>query len=208
MTVWHRDVTISGLMVTLALATCLGAACATTHAKYDYAAEPDPRKLEYVLGPSDLLHIAVWHNPDLSGDAIVRPDGTITLPLVGDLRAAGRTPGQLRGEIAQRLATFIKDDAATVTVAITAVNSYRFTVSGNVERPGAYSANHYVTLSEAVTLAGGPNKYANAEETVIVRSDPQKGVTKRIPIDYPSVLNGTRPEQDLALMTGDTVYVP
>src|SRR6476619_2812610 len=71
-------------------------ACGHKQPRYDYAAEPDPRKQEYVIGPSDVLRISVWRNPDLSGDAIVRPDGTITLPLVGDLRAAGRTPGQIR----------------------------------------------------------------------------------------------------------------
>jgi polysaccharide export outer membrane protein len=190
----------------LALVTAL-AGCRHQGPRFNYAGEPDPRKQEYILGPSDVLHITVWHNPDLSGDTIVRPDGTITLPLVGDLRAAGRTPGQLRAEITQRLGTFIKDEAAIVTVAVAAINSYRFIVGGNVEHPGTYNANHFVTVSEAMTLAGGPNKFSTPEETVIIRMQGDKG-PRRIPIDYPSILNGTRPDADLPLLAGDTVYVP
>src|SRR5688572_17660081 len=72
--------------------------CATPATSYDYSHEPDPRKTEYVIGASDVLRIHVWRNPDLSGETTVRPDGTITLPLVGDISAAGRTPGQLRAE--------------------------------------------------------------------------------------------------------------
>jgi polysaccharide export outer membrane protein len=180
--------------------------CATTATNYDYASEPDPRKHEFVLGPSDVLHVVVWHNGDLSVDATVRPDGTITLPLVGDLRAAGRTTTELRAEIAQRLGAFIKE-AATVTVAVASVSSYRFTVSGNVERGGAFTAAHYVTVAEALALAGGPNRFGSADETVIMRTD-KDGRPRRIPIDYPAILKGTRPDMNLVLMPGDVVYVP
>ena len=103
---------------------------------YDYAAEPDPRKQEYVLGPSDILHISVWHNPDLSGDATVRPDGTISLPLLGDLNAAGRTPGKLRAEIVAAAGDVHQGRVGHVTVAVVGINSYRFVVTGNVEHPG------------------------------------------------------------------------
>ena len=196
----------------VALYLCLGAAClaacASTGPPYDYKSEPDPRREEYVLGPSDALRITIWRNPDLSGDATIRPDGTVSLPLVGDLKAAGRTPTQLRGEIVQRLATFIKDDSVIVTVAVTGINSYRFVVSGNVERPGAYSANHYVTVVEAMVLAGGPNKFGSPEGTVIIRNDQRGSKLRRIPIDYPAILTGGHPEQDLPLLPGDTVYVP
>jgi len=186
----------------------VGSACPATHqAPFDYASEPDPRKQEYVLGPSDVLRILVWRNPELSGDATVRPDGTVSLPLVGDVRAAGRTPGQLRVELAQRLAAFIKDEAATVTVVVSGINSYRFVVSGNVEHPGAFTPTHYVTVVEAMALAGGPSRFGNPENTVIIRSDAVKGM-RRIPIDYLAILNGTHPEQNLTLVAGDTLYVP
>ena len=176
---------------------------------YNYAAEPDPIGQEYVLGPSDVLRINVWHNAEFAGDVIIRPDGTISLPLLGDLRAAGRTPGQLRADIAARLTTFIKDDSAIVTVSVSAVNSYRFVVSGNIEHPGVFTANHYVRVTEAVALAGGPNRFASPEASVIIRlnADP-KGPVRRIPIDYVGILDGHHPEQNLRLLPGDTVYIP
>lgn len=193
-------------LAAVALASALGANCATVQPPYNYAQEPDPRKQEYVLGPSDTLRVNVWHNPDLSAEAIVRPDGTISLPLIGDIRAAGRSPGQVRAEIAQRLRAFIKEESAVVTVSVQAINSYRFVVSGSVERAGAYTANHYVTVSEAMALAGGPNRFARAEEAVIIRVD-ERG-RRRIPVDYPAILEGRRPDQDLPLLPGDTLYVP
>ncbi len=128
------------------------------------------------------------------------------MPLVGDLRAAGRTPGQIRAEITQRLGAFIKDESAIVTVAVATINSYRFTVSGNVEHPGTYTSTHFVTVSEAIALAGGANRFADAEAAVIIRSD-DKGA-RRIPVDYPGILAGTRTQQDLPLLAGDTLYVP
>jgi polysaccharide export outer membrane protein len=199
--------TIWVLASVLALPWPLLAGCQHQAKPYNYSIEPDPRKAEFVIGPSDVLHINVWKNPDLSGDTVVRPDGTITLPLVGDVRAAGRTPAEIRAEITQRLGTYIKDDSAVVTVALTAINSYRFTVSGNIERPGTFNASHYVTVSEAMALAGGPNRYADPEDIVVIRTDTQHG-TRRIPIDYPAMLAGKRPEMNIALLPGDVVYVP
>jgi polysaccharide export outer membrane protein len=185
----------------------LGATCATTHGAYDYSAEPDPRKGEFILGASDVLKITVWRNPELSTDAIVRPDGTISMPLVGDLQAAGQTTVQLKDEIVKRLRAYLKEEAASVTVAVTAINSYRFVISGNVEHPGAFASNHYVTVSEAMALAGGPNRFADAGGTVIIRANAAGG-TRRIPIDYNGVLAGTRPNENLPLVAGDTIYVP
>ncbi len=195
-------------LLLMSLVSLLTLTCATVRSSFNYAAEPDPRKQEYELGPADIVRVTVWHNAELSGDAIVRPDGTITLPLIGDLRAAGRTPPQLRAEIAERLKTFVKDEAAIVTVAVSTVNSYRFTVAGHVERQGAYTSTHYVTVSEAIVLAGGPNRYANPEQIVIIRADKKAGKPRRIPIDYPRILTGQFPEQDIPVTTGDIVYVP
>jgi polysaccharide export outer membrane protein len=183
------------------------AGCPTPQPYFNYAAEPDPRKEGFLLGPSDVLKINVWHNPDLSVDSVVRPDGTITMPLVGDIRAAGRTPVEVRDEITKRLKVYIADESAVVTVAVSSVNSYHFVVNGNVEKPGTYNATHYATVSEAITLAGGPNKFASPEETVIIRAD-TAGATKRIPINEIGILNGKHPEQDLVILPGDTIYVP
>ena len=189
----------------VALAVTMPVACATT-TNYDYASEPDPRKHEFVLGPSDVLHVVVWKNPELSVDATVRPDGTITLPLIGDLRASGRPASELRSEIMQRLSTYLKENQP-VTVAVAAVNSYRFTVSGSVEHGGAFSPNHYVSFAEAVSLAGGPNRYASPDDSAILRIG-RDGRQKRIPIDYSAILNGTRPDMNLIVLAGDIVYIP
>jgi polysaccharide export outer membrane protein len=182
-------------------------ACTVVHPYYDYASEPDPRRQEFVLGPADVLRVNVWKNTELSGEATIRPDGTISLPLLGELRAAGRTPRELQLDIAQKLAAFVKDESATVTVTVAAINSYHFVVVGNVEHGGLFTANHYTTLTEAIALAGGPNRFADAEQMVIIRLDPTKGI-KRIPVDYTAILSGSRPDENLALLPGDTIYVP
>jgi polysaccharide export outer membrane protein len=183
------------------------AGCPHPYRPYNYASEPDPRKQEFVIGPSDVLRVTVWKNPDLSGEAVVRPDGTITMPLIGDIHAAGRTSAEVRAEITQRLAAYVKDEAAVVTVAVTAINSYRFTVSGNVERPGTYNSTHYVTVSEALALAGGPNRFADPDETVVIRTD-EKHTSRRIPVNLSDLLAGKHPEQNVPLLPGDVVYVP
>lgn len=173
---------------------------------YDYSKEPDPRKKEFVVGVSDGLRITVWKNPELSTDATVRPDGTITMPLIGDIHASGMTPSALTREITKRLAAYVKDDTSAVTVAVTAVNSYRFTVAGNVEHGGVFSSKYYVTADEALALAGGLNKFADGKHIVIVRTDARG--TRRIPISYDRIASGAHPEEDLVLLAGDTLFVP
>jgi polysaccharide export outer membrane protein len=169
-------------------------------ALYADAAKNDPRTHPYVIGVSDVVRVTVWKDPNLSTDAAVRPDGTITLPLIGEIVAAGRTIAELHGKIAEQLSAFAKD--AVVTVAVVEVNSYRFTVAGNVERPGMYTPRYYVTVSEAIALAAGPNRYASTGNMVIVRG------TRRIPINYDAILSGKSPEQDVVVMAGDAVRVP
>jgi polysaccharide biosynthesis/export protein len=173
---------------------------------YDYSKEPDPRKKEFIVGVSDGLKITVWKNPELSTDAKVRPDGTITMPLIGDLQAAGKTPGQLKEEISRRLSAYVKDESAAVSIAVTEVNSYRFTVSGNFEHAGIFNSKYYVTVAEAIALAGGLNKFASPRRLVIVRTE--KGVVRRIPIDYDRVASGEHPEENLVLVSGDTLFAP
>src|SRR5262249_38679865 len=135
---------------------------------YDYSKEPDPRKDEFVIGVNDAIRINVWKNPELSVDARVRPDGTITMPLIGDIKAVGRSPTSLKAEISKRLQSFVRDESAIVSVAVTEVNSYRFTVAGQVEKPGIQTAKYYVTAAEAVAMAGGLNRYANPHRLVLV----------------------------------------
>lgn len=181
-------------------------ACAA-HIDYDYAKEPDPRRSEYVIGVADVLAIQVWKNPELSRDVTVRPDGTITMPLIGDLVADGRTPTELRDLITKEVAKYVRSEGATVTVAVTGVNSYGITVSGNVERPGLFNLQRYVTVLEAVQLAGGPNRFSSPGKMKLFRR-PRGGELRIIPIDYPALLDGSRPESNLVLIPGDQIYVP
>jgi polysaccharide export outer membrane protein len=169
-------------------------------ALYAEAARNDPRTHPYVIGVSDVVRVTVWKDPNLSSDAAVRPDGTITLPLVGEVAAAGHTIADLQGKIGERLSAFAKD--AVVTVAVVEVNSYRFTVAGNVEHPGMFTPRYYVTVSEAIALAAGPNRYASTGNVVIVRG------AHRIPIDYDAILSGKSPEQDIVILAGDAIRVP
>ncbi|MBI5070622.1 MAG: polysaccharide biosynthesis/export family protein [Deltaproteobacteria bacterium] len=191
----------SALLSLLLLGACAGAR------PYDYSREPDPRRAEYIIGPADQLSVQVWKNPELSKDVSVRPDGTVTLPLIGDIKAAGQTPTQLREEIVRQLGRFVRGEGLVVTVGVTGVNSYTFTVSGNVERAGVYSSQRYVTVLEAIQLAGGPNRFASPGGIEIYRRDAE-GKVRAIPIDYPALLAGRRPESNVAILAGDQINVP
>jgi polysaccharide export outer membrane protein len=192
-------------MKTLVALALLAMAC--TGVVYDYAKEPDPRKSEYVIGVADGVRITVWKNSELSVSGSVRPDGTITMPLIGDMRAAGRTASQLTDEIGKRLKNFVKEESTPVSVAITDVNSYRFTVSGNAEKPGVFNLKYYATVADAIALAGGLNKFASPHKLVILRQQPNGGVRK-VPIDFDRISKGDHPEENIVVLANDTVFVP
>ncbi len=185
----------------------MGAGCASAPPTYDYSREPDPRDREFVLGAADLLRINVWGQPDLSVDLSVRPDGRITLPLIGDVRAAGRTPTEVRNEIEQRLVAFVKSESAKVTVGVVEIRSYRFTISGNVEKPGQYTATAYVTVLEALSMAGGPNRFAKFDEMAILRDYGTKKY-RRIPLNYELLRLGSHSAQNIVILPGDNIVVP
>jgi polysaccharide export outer membrane protein len=194
-----------GLFLVLSSVVGCGAARAHDEAIYAEAARNDPRRHPYVIGVADVVRIAVWKDPSLSTDAIVRPDGTITMPLVGELRAAGRTAADLQKDATPRLAVFVKD--AVLTVSVVEVNSYRFTVAGNVEHPGLFTSRSYLTVSEALALAGGPTRYASTGDIVVVRTL-ANGTRQHIPIDYDAILSGRSPQQDIVIVAGDAIRVP
>jgi polysaccharide biosynthesis/export protein len=189
----------------LFLAAALALSCGARHhgddpAVFADAARADPRTRPFVIGVSDVVRVTVWKDPNLSAEASVLPDGTITLPLVGAVPAAGVTASALQAAIAEKLATFTREPV--VTVSVIEVNSYRFTVSGNVEHPGLFALKTYVTVSQAIALAGGPNRYADTGDVVVVRNG------RRISIDYEDIVSGKRPDQDIVVLAGDAVQVP
>jgi polysaccharide export outer membrane protein len=171
---------------------------------YAYGKEYDPRKHEYVIGVTDLVSIQVYKSPDISLMAgMVRPDGVVTIPLVGDVIVAGKTPSVVREELKKRFSEYVKD--ATVNITVAGFNSYRFLVSGFVNKPGSYSQKFFVTISEALAMAGGPNKFAG-DQVVIYRAD-KDGHVREIPVSYKMIMAGKRPEMDVCIVAGDSVVV-
>jgi len=158
----------------------------------------------YIIGPSDELNISVWDQAQLTRTVPVRPDGMISLPLINDVQAAGLTPTQLRSTITSKLTSFVKDPQ--VTVIVTAMNSQRVYVLGQVARVGAYPMLPGMTVLQAISTAGGLTLYAKQGSIVVLRTENGKQV--RLPFDYKDVINGKRPEQNIVLKPGDTVVVP
>ncbi len=191
----------------ICLAFAALAACGPAVINYDYEKEPDPRNHELVLGVGDVVGINVWENPQLNTEATIRPDGTITMPLVGDLKAGGETPTALKNQIKVRLADFIKLNGTEITVAVRAWRSYRFTVQGEVTKSGVYSSDEYVTVSEALAMAGGLTRFARRDEIMVLRHDAH-GNEHEIPLDYDALASGKRREMNIYVMPGDRIYVP
>lgn len=194
----------------LSTTTGVLAGCGSDVPLYDpanYPKEFDPRAHPYVIGVGDQLRITVWKTPDMTVTETVRPDGTITLPLIGELSAADQTALEVRDKVKTQLAEYIKDETAVVTVSVSQVNSYRFVVAGNVTRPGAFTSKYFVTVAEAIAMAGGVTKFADTEAVLLLRPQAD-GKVRRIPLDYDKIASMEAPEQNLVLARGDTVYVP
>lgn len=162
------------------------------------AAAVDPNA--YLLGAEDIIYVRVWKDPDFSGPHVIRPDGKITLQLVGDIQAAGLTPVQMSTVIAGKLADMIKDPK--VDVSVTQVNSKRYYIQGEVNRSGPFPLVVPTTVLEALGNCGGFRDFANTKNIVILR----KG--QRIKFNYKEVVKGKKLEQNIFLEPGDYVIVP
>jgi polysaccharide export outer membrane protein len=155
----------------------------------------------YLIGLGDILRITVWKEPDLTLDVTVRLDGMITVPLLGDVQAAGRVPSQLAGSLVTELQRFIENPRVTVTV--TQATSARIYVVGQMVRPGEFPLSGRMTVLKALALAGGFKEFAKPESIVIVRED-----QKVIPFNYKHVGEGKDMSQNVLLAAGDTIVVP
>lgn len=174
-----------------------------------YRAQPDPRNKELVLGVSDVISINVWEQKDLNTEATIRPDGTITMPLVGDLKAAGETPTSLKETIKKRLQDFVKlSTGSEITVAVKAWRSYKFRISGEVQKEGVYTADDYVTVADALAMAGGVTRFAKRNDIVLLRTNPQTRRQVQIPLDYDLLASGKRPDMNIWVLSGDQIFVP
>jgi len=156
----------------------------------------------YIIGTEDTLQITVWKEPSLSGTIPVRPDGRISLVLVGDLQAAGRTPMQLSDDITVKLKKYIQDP--NVSVLVMGVNSQKVFMVGEVNHVGPVQLTGGMTALQAIAAAGGLTPYANAKKIYILRGD--AGKQEKIPFNYKQALKGEN--QGVSLKPGDTIVVP
>ena len=157
----------------------------------------------YVIGPSDVLTVTVWKEPTLSGSILVRPDGMISLPLLGDVQASGLTPLELADQITSKLKKFVQDP--NVSVVIGQIHSKIVYLLGEVGKKGPIEMTPGMTLLEAIGSAGGLTDYANAKKIYILRDEGGKHL--KIPVHYKQALKGDS-TQDLVLKPGDTIVVP
>lgn len=169
------------------------------------SAPRDARDPHYVIGNDDVLAINVWKEPDLTQSLTVRSDGKISMPLIGEVHAAGRTPLQLQQEITEKLRTYITEPE--VTVMVTQMNSLKFNILGRVMKPGSYSLSATTTVLDAIALAGGFQDFARQKSMYILRPNSNGGNT-RIAFNYKSVIRGEHPEQNIRLEPNDTIVVP
>jgi polysaccharide biosynthesis/export protein len=158
----------------------------------------------YEIGPEDVLDIMVWKEEGLKKEVLVRPDGGISFPLIGDVQAGGKTPQQLQEDITQRLVKFIP--RASVIVSVMKTASYKVYVIGRVNKPGEFTVGRRVDVLQALSMAGGLTPFADAEEILILRK--ASGKDTRFRFDYTQVQRGVGLSQNIPLKSGDTVVVP
>jgi polysaccharide biosynthesis/export protein len=158
---------------------------------------------DYVIGADDTLHISVWKEPDLSETLPVRPDGKISMPLLNDVPAAGLTPLQLKDSITEKLKKYIADPR--VTIVVTAMNSRRIFVTGEVLHTGPMVLLPHMTVLQALAQAGF-TQFANPKTIYLLRTE--NGKQEKLPFNYKEVVKGNHPEQNIALKAGDTLVVP
>jgi polysaccharide biosynthesis/export protein len=158
----------------------------------------DPNK--YLIGPEDILFIKVWREPDFTLAVAVRPDGKITMPLIGEIQAAQQTPIQLTKTLAESLTKYI--NTPDVTVSVMEVRSKKYYIDGEVNRPGSFPLVTPTKILEALSHAGGFRDFANTKKIRILRGD------KVFFFNYKDVTNGKRLEQNILVENGDHIIVP
>jgi polysaccharide biosynthesis/export protein len=208
-----KSLAVWKLAVLLGVATwACGMAAQTSAATSDAATSNEPRAdkgaaagqdSDYVIGADDQLKIVVWKEQELTETLPVRPDGKISMPLLGDVPAAGMTPTELAESIRQKLKKYIADPR--VTVVVSAMNSRRVFVTGEVTHSGAIPLLPHMTVLQALSTAGF-TQFANLKSIYVLRNE--GGKQTKLPFNYKDVVKGLRPEENVELKPGDTVVVP
>ncbi|HET7891136.1 MAG TPA: polysaccharide biosynthesis/export family protein [Candidatus Sulfotelmatobacter sp.] len=160
----------------------------------------------FVIGNDDVLAINVWKEPDVSRPTVpVRSDGKISLPLVGEVQASGRTPLKLEQEIAAKLKNYIAEPE--VTVMVQQINSQKYNILGMVNKPGSYPISNSATVLDAIALAGGFRDFAKQKAIYVLRQNAD-GTQARLAFNYKEVVKGKNPDQNIKLQPRDTIVVP
>ncbi len=160
---------------------------------------------DYVIGDDDMLGINVWDEQQLTQSVPVRSDGKISLPLIGEVQAAGRTPPQLKDEITAKLRSYLS--APKVTVIVLQMNSQKFNILGRVLKPGSYPLLTTTTILDAIAEAGGFQDFAKQKDIYVLRRSPE-GSETRISFNYKDVIRGKHPDENIKLKPNDTIVVP
>lgn len=158
----------------------------------------------YQLGAEDAIEISVWKEPELTKQLVVRPDGKISYPLIGEVQAAGKTVKALREEISKRLEKYVTD--AQVTVLLLKAQHYKIYVVGKVNKPGEFVVGRPANVMQALAMAGGLTPFASPNRIVILRR--LGGKEQTLPFDYKAVSRGMFLDQNVTLLPGDVVVVP
>jgi polysaccharide export outer membrane protein len=197
--------TLSAATATLLLAS--STAVAAPQARLGESGAPSTTlatSRQFVIAPEDEIGILFWKETDISGSVVVRPDGMVTIPLLGDVRAAGLTPAALAADLEVRAARYLT--GPKVTVSVRQMNSRKVYVTGEVNAPGAYPLTGSRTVIQAIALAGGLREYARAEAITLLRQDGDHTLSFRF--NYEDVSRGRNLDQNVELMPGDTIVVP
>ena len=163
----------------------------------------------FVLGPEDVIEVVVWKTPELSRQVVIRPDGKISLALIGDVVASGLTADQLAQKILEKYKAFKENPSVSVNVI--EVNSYYVFIVGEVVKPGKLPLKSYTTVLQAMSLAGGFSQFASRNNILVIRNvEDEEGKLKeiRIPLRYSDLISEDGGIYNLTLKSGDTVIVP
>ena len=159
---------------------------------------------EYRVGEGDTLQISVWKEPDLSKTVVVRPDGLVSLPLIGELKVSGMTSAEIQDAVASKLKAFVL--SPRVIVEITEIRSRRVFITGEILHPGLYPLAGPTTVLQLIAQAGGLTPFAKRKNIVILRQE--SGRLLKYAFNYSDVVHGRTPQENIALAPGDTVVVP
>jgi polysaccharide biosynthesis/export protein len=198
---FERNVFHFGGWAALIIAAC---ACAPSFAQQAQQAAAGQALADYALNAGDELEVAVWKEPDLTKVVVVRPDGKFSIPLAGDVAAAGRSVTQVQTEIATRLKKYIPEPVVTVTV--TKLTGNIVYVIGQVNKPGQYVMNPRLNVVQALSVAGGMTPFAALNDIIVLRGP--AGTQRVLPFRYAEVNKGRNLNQNLALEAGDVIIVP